>query len=341
MANQSPDPLANTLMNLIEGHRVTAVIYAAAKLGIADLLFEGPKTAAELARLSDTHRQSLLRLMRGLVTLDICTEAADGTFQLTEIGTRLAGKSERSLKAWVLVEGEMLRAGCSGLTECIRTGKTADELAGLGQERFERLAETKQAGLFNEGMASMTRAALPPVLAACDFSGIATLMDVGGGLGELMSAILTKYPSMRGIVFDLPHCADGARRNLTAAGVAERAEFVGGSFFESVPRGADAIVLKSIIRDWKDDRCLRILRNCHSSLKHGDRLTVIDRVMPENLEPKAEHLSAVLSDLNMLRGPGGCERTEGEHRSMLSASGFRVTRIVPAGRYSLIEATVA
>jgi O-methyltransferase domain/Dimerisation domain len=234
MANQSSDPLANRLMDLIAGHRVTAVIYAAAKLGIADLLFEGPKPAAELARLSDTHRQSLLRLMRGLVTLDICREAADGTFQLTEIGTRLAGKSECSLKAWVLVEGEMLRAGWSGLTECIRTGKTADELAGLGQERFERLAETKQAGLFNEGMASMTRAALPPVLAACDFSGISTLMGVGGGLGELMSATLTKYPSMRGIVFDLPHCADGARRNLTAAGVAERAEFVGGSFFESV-----------------------------------------------------------------------------------------------------------
>lgn len=341
MASQSSDRSGNRLMDLVAGHRVTAVVYAAAKLGIADLLLEGPKTAAELARLSDTHRRSLLRLMHGLVTLDMCTEAADGTFQLTEIGTRLAARSERSLKAWVLVEGEMLRAGWSGLIESIRTGKTANELAGLGQERFERLAETKQAGLFNEGMVSMTRVALPPLLTVCDFSGISTLMDVGGGLGELMSAILRKYPSMRGIVFDLPHCAEGARRNLTAAGVAERAEFVGGSFFESVPRGADAIVLKSIIHNWNDERCMRILRNCHSALKNGDRLTVIDRVISENLEPNAEHLSAVLSDLNMLRGSGGCERTENEHRSLLSESGFRVPRIVPAGRYSLIEATVA
>ena len=195
--------------------------------------------------------------------------------------------------------------------------------------------------MFNEGMKSMTRFAMPALLAACDFSMVSTLMDVGGGLGELMSAILRKYPSMRGIVFDLPHCAEGARRNLTAAGVAERAEFVGGSFFESVPRGADAIILKNIIHDWNDERCVRILRNCHSALKRDDRVTVIDRVMPENLMPNAEHLSAALSDLNMLRGPGGCERTEGEHRSLLSESRFQVTRIVPAGRLSLIEATVS
>jgi hypothetical protein len=203
------------------------------------------------------------------------------------------------------------------------------------------MAETKDAGVFNEGMASMTRVALPPLLSACDFSGISTLMDVGGGVGELMSAILKKYPSMRGIVFDLPHCTERARQNLAGAGVAERAEFIGGSFFESVPAGADAIMLKSIIHDWNDERCVRILQNCHSALKRGDRLTVIDRVVPEKVEPDADYLSAVLSDLNMLRGPGGCERTESEHRDLLSRSGFRMTRVVPAGRYSLIEATVA
>jgi hypothetical protein len=328
-------------MDLVAGHRVTAVIYVAAKLGIPDLLFEGPKAAAELARLTDTHQRSLLRLMRGLVTLAICMEAADGRFELTEMGTRLAAKSERSLKPWVVVEGEMLRAGWGQLIESIRTGKTVTELAGLGPERFERMAETKDAGVFNEGMASMTGVALPALLAACDFSGVSTLMDVGGGLGELMSGILTKYPSMRGIVLDLPHCAEGARQHLAAAGVAERAEFIAGSFFESVPAGAEAIVLKSIIHDWNDERCARILQTCHSALKPGARLTVIDRIVPEKLQPKADHLSAVLSDLNMLRGPGGCERTEREHRELLGKSGFRMTRVVPAGRYSLIEATVA
>jgi hypothetical protein len=340
MPTQSSDP-ANMLMDLVAGHRVTAVIYVAAKLGIPDLLFEGPKAAAELARLTDTHQRSLLRLMRGLVALAICREAADGRFELTEMGALLAAKSERSLKAWVVVEGEMLRAGWGQLIESIRTGKTATELAGLGQERFERMAETKDAGVFNEGMASMTRVALAPLLSACDFSGISTLMDVGGGVGELMSAILRKYPSIRGIVFDLPSCAERAKQNLAAAAVAERAEFIGGSFFESVPAGADAIILKSIIHDWNDERCARILQNCHSALKRGDRLTVIDRIVPEKAEPNVDHLSAVLSDLNMLRGPGGCERTESEHRDLLGESGFRVTRVVPAGRYSLIEATVA
>ena len=341
MPTESFDASANALLDLVAGHRVTAVIYVAAKLGIADLLAEGPKTAAELARLTDTHQPSLLRLMRALVALAICTEAPDGKFELTETGTRLAEKSERSVKAWVLVEDEMLRAGWGQLIESIRTGKTAGELAGLGQERFERLAETANASLFNEGMASFTRAALPPLLAACEFSGISTLMDVGGGHGELMIAILRKYSSIHGIIFDLPHCSEGARRNLAAAGVAERGEFIGGSFFESVPAGADAIVLKSIIHDWNDERCERILQNCRRALKHGARLTVIDRIVPEKLEPKADHLAAVLSDLNMLRWSGGCERTEGEHRELLNKSGFRVTRVVPAGRYSLIEATPA
>lgn len=340
MAKQSSDRSATALMDLVAGHRVTAVIYVAATLGIADLLFEGPKTATELASLTDTHECSLHRLMRGLVALAICREAADRRFELTEIGAHLAAKSERSLKAWALFEGEILRAGWVQLIESIRTGKTGTELAGLGQERFERMAETKNAALFNEGMAAITRVALPPILSACDFSGISTLMDVGGGVGELMSAVLKKYPTMRGIVFDLPHCAERARQNLAAAGAAQRAEFIGGSFFESVPAGADAIILKSVIHNWNDDRCVRILQNCHNAMKPAGRLTVIDRVVPENVKPDTDYLAAVLSDLNMLRGPGGCERTEREHRELLSRCGFRVTRIVPAGRYSLIEATV-
>ncbi len=332
---------ANALLSLAAGHRVTAIIYTAAKLGLADLLFDRPKTSDELARLTETHQPSLLRLMRALVVLRICTEVAGGVFQLTEMGSRLAAKSERSLKGWVIVEGEMLRAGWSGLIDSIRTGKTGNELAGLGQERFERMAESKDAAVFNEGMASITRLLMPAVLAACDFSGVSTLMDVGGGVGELMRAVLKKYPSIRGVVFDLPHCAERAGQNLAAAGVAQRAEFIGGNFFEAVPAGADAIVLKNVIHDWSDERCALVLQNCYRALKPGCRLTVIDRVVPEKLEPTAEHLAVVLSDLNMLRGPGGCERTEREHRALLTAGGFRVTRIVPAGPNSLIEAIVA
>jgi hypothetical protein len=211
-APRRSDSSANVLLNLVDGHRVTAVIYVAARVGLADLLLEGPKSVPKLARLTDTHERSLLRLMWALVELAICTEASDGGFKLTEMGTYLAANSERSLKAWVLLEGGMLRASWGKLIDSIRTGKTAAELAGLGQERFEALAKTKDAGLFNEAMVSITRMAVPAVLSAYDFSGISTLIDVGGGLGELMIAILREYPSMRGIVFDLPHCGRGKKK---------------------------------------------------------------------------------------------------------------------------------
>lgn len=341
MSTQSSDPSASALLDLIAGHRITAVIHVAARLGIADLLLESPKTAAELSRLTDTHNRSLLRLMRALVAFAICTEGADGSFNLTEVGTYLAAKSKRSLKAWVLLEGEMLRPGWIGLIESIRTGKTTGQLAGLGQEQFEVIAKTKNAGLFNEAMVSMTRMEVPAVLAAYDFSGISTLMDVGGGLGQLMSAILTKYLSMRGMVFDLPHCAEGARKNFSDAGIAERCEFVAGSFFESVPAGSDAIIMKSIIHDWNDERCVRILQNCHRVLTPGARLLLIDRVMPEKLEPGGGDRFVVLDDLNMLRGPGGCERTPSEFRALLAKGGFDMRRIVPTGRYSVIESSAA
>lgn len=336
-ASQNSAP-ANALVDLVDGHRVTAVIYVAAKLGIADLLFEVPKTVPELARLTDTDERSLFRLMRTLVKLAICTESSDGKLQLTGMGTHLAANSERSMKAWVLLEGGMLRADWSELIESIRTGKTGTELAGLGQERFEVMAKTKEGSLFNEAMVSITRMAVPAVLTAYDFSGISTLMDVGGGLGELMCAILKEYPSMRGIVFDLPHCAEGARKNLSAAGVADRCEFIAGSFFESLPTGADAIIMKSIIHDWNDERCVRLLRLCRGVLESGARLMLIDKVIPEKIDPDAHDLFVFLDDLNMLRGPGGCERTPSEFRTLLAKGGFAMRRIVPTGgRYSVIE----
>jgi SAM-dependent methyltransferase len=335
-----PHPSPNTMMDLIAGHRVTAVIYVAAKLGLADLLTDGRRTAADLARLTDTHERSLLRLLRALCGLGICTEAGGGTFGLTELGGFLAAKSERSVKAWALLEGDMLRAGWGQMIDSIRTGKTASEFAGGSPERFEEMDRTNRAAaaLFNEAMVSGTRMQIAALLAVYDFSGIATLMDVGGGLGELISAIAGKYPSMQGIVFDLPHCEEAAVKNLAASGVADRCRFIGGSFFEQVPAGADAIIMKYIIHDWNDERCVQILRNCHRALKPGAKLLVVDRVMPARLEATPDHLAVALADLNMMRGPGGCERTEGEHRALLAKGGFGLTRFVPFGRFSVIEA---
>lgn len=341
MTTQDSVEPANRLIDLIGGHRVTSVIYVAAKLGIADHLADRPCTASNLAQLTNTHERSLLRLMRALVALGICAEAPDGTFKLTETGSHLAAMSERSLKAWVIVEGELLTAGWADFIESIRTGKTGAELAGSVQDRFELLASSGQAGIFNEGMVSLTRVELPTLLAGCDFSGISTLMDVGGGVGELMVAILERYPAMRGIVFDLPHCEEAARKNLANLGLADRFEFIPGNFFESIPAGADAIIMKTVIHDWNDERCVTILRNCHRALKHGARLMVVDRIMPEKFEPTSAHLEATLMDLNMLRGPGGRERTENEFRELLWKGGFHMNRVIPAGRYNVIEAAAA
>ena len=224
-----PHPSPNTMMDLIAGHRVTAVIYVAAKLGLADLLTDGPRTVTHLARLTDTHEGSLLRLMRALCALGICSEAGDGTFGLTELGFYLTAKSERSVKAWALLEGDMLRAGWGQMIESIRTGKTASELAGGSPERFEEMARASRAAaaLFNEAMVSGTRMQIAALLAVYDFSGIATLMDVGGGLGELVSAIVEKHLTMQGIVFDLPHCEEAAEKNLAASGIVDRCRFIG------------------------------------------------------------------------------------------------------------------
>ena len=338
---QSSDPSADLLLNLIDGHRVTAVIHTAARLGIADFLLESPKSAAELTRLTGAHERSLSRLLRTLAKLSICAEAPDGKFELTAAGTLLAANSERSLKAFALLEGGLMRAAWDELFESIRTGKTAAELAGRTvQEHFANAAK-QSAGLFNEAMVSITRMAVSDLLAAYDFSGIRTLMDVGGGLGEPLIGILKEYPSMRGVVFDLPLSSEKAKKNISDAGVADRCEFSPGDFFESVPSGADVVIMKSIIHDWNDERCAKILQNCHRALAPSARLILVDKVLPEKIEPGLGDLFVFLDDLNMLQGAGGCERTPAEVRALLAKGGFRMQRVVPSGRYNVIEASAS
>jgi O-methyltransferase domain len=201
----------------------------------------------------------------------------------------------------------MVLRSWAGLLDSIRTGKPAAELAGF-DSGFELIADKPRlVRMFNEAMAAFTRTVIPAVLGAYDFSGIGRLIDLGGGHGQLFCAILQAYPDMRGAVFDLPRCAEGAKRQLAEAGVGERGEFIAGSFFESVPDGADALLLKSIIHDWDEERSLKILGNCRGALAEGARLLLIERLMPELPKVDPKHRDAVLSDLNMLRGTGGRE----------------------------------
>ena len=252
------------LFDLVQSHRVTAVIYVAVKLGIAELLRGGPQTLGQLAKATGAHERSLGRLLTVLSTIGICERTGQGSYALTEVGAGLDGEAEQSFKGWAIFEAEMLSKRWSGMLKSVMTGKTAAELQGLA-DSFELMGRTPEnVAKFNAAMTELTRLVMPDILRAYDFSGISHLMDVGGGSGELLGAIAQQNRKLRGTVFDLPRCADAAGKHLQQIGISDRVEFVAGDFFKSVPAVADAIILKSMIHDWNDARSISILRNCRS-----------------------------------------------------------------------------
>ena len=329
------------LFDLVQSHRITAVIYVAAKLGIAELLRDGPRTTDDLAAATGADRGALSRLLRGLSAVGICSRERDGRYALTSMGTALDGEAGHSFKAWAIFEGEMLSDRWSGLLETVRTGKTAAELLGFSSS-FEMMARSPEnIAIFNAAMADLTRLVTPDVLRAYDFSRVSHLMDVGGGAGEFVAAAARQYPRMRATVFDLQRCEEAATRHLQDAGVSDRAAFMAGDFFEAVPAIADLILLKSIIHDWNDERSRLILRNCRKALPQHGTLLLLERILPDAPSDSDEDRANVMSDLNMLRGPGGRERTRGEYHRLLDDAGFRPKDIYPAGRFNVIEARPA
>jgi hypothetical protein len=326
------------LFDLIQSHRVTAVIYVAARLGLAELLSYGPQTPGRLAKATGADERALGRLLTALSTIGICERTGEGSYALTEMGAGLDGAAEQSFKSWAIFEAEMLSTRWSGMLESVMTGKTAAELQGLANS-FELMGRTPElVDKFNAAMTELTRLVTPDILRSYDFSGISHLMDVGGGSGELLGAIAQQNRKLRGTVFDLPRCAEAASRHLGQIGISDRVEFVAGDFFKSVPAVADAIILKSIIHDWNDARSISILRNCREALPSNGKLLLVERLMPETLAMSDEHRAHALSDLNMLCGPGGCERTEGQYRELFDQSGFDLAAVHPAGRFNVIEA---
>jgi hypothetical protein len=328
------------LLDLIQSHRVTAVVYVAAKLGLAELLRDGPRSPDELAKATGAHKEALGRLLTALSTLGICSFAGGDRYSLTEMGAALDGDAEHSFRHWAIFEGEMLAKSWNGMLETIMTGKTAAEIQNVANS-FELMARAPEnVAIFNAAMTDMTRLVTPDVLRAYDFGAISHLMDVGGGSGELIGAVAKKYPNLRGTVFDLPRCAEVANHHFDRLGISDRAGFLAGDFFQSIPAGADAIILKSVIHDWSDERSCIILRNCRQALPKDGTLLLVERLMPESPGLSDEDRAHALSDLNMLRGPGGQERTENEYHRLLTKSGFHPTRLHPAGRFNVIESRV-
>jgi len=337
----SSQAAALKLFDLVQSHRVTALIHIAARLGLAELLRDGPQPLGALAAATGADEGALGRLLTALSTIGICSRSGDGRYALTETGACLDGAGEHSVKGWVIFEAEMLAKSWSGMFDTIMSGKNAAELQGLANS-FELMGKTlENVTKFNAAMVDLTRLVTPAILGSYDFSGISRLMDVGGGAGELLGAIAQQNQKLCGTVFDLPRCAEAANTHLQAIGVSDRVEFVAGDFFKSVPTIADAIILKSVIHDWNDARSISILRNCREALPGGGKLLLVERLMPEMPAVTDEDKAHALSDLNMLRGPGGLERTEEQYRKLLEQGGFVLAAIHPAGRFNLLEARPA
>jgi orsellinic acid C2-O-methyltransferase len=333
---------AARLLGIVNGSWMSQAAYAAASLRIPDLLAERAKSAEELAREAGVHAPSLRRLLRALVTLEICRESREELYEVTPMGALLRTDQPDSLRSWTLYWGGPQWPVWGNLLHSVTTGESARMLV-TGSDGFERLeTDPEAAALFNQAMVELTRLDTADIVRACDFSASERIIDVGGGFGGLLAAILQANPDKRGVLFDRPHAMEGARELMKVARLADRCEFIAGDFFETIPGGADAYLLKSVIHDWNDERSVVILRNCRCAMKGAAKLLLVERIVPRRLDASAAHRSIARGDLNMLVGLGGRERTEDEYRSLLGAAGLNVNAIVPAGRtFGVIEAVPA
>ena len=331
-AKEVPPPMQ--MLQIISGFWISRSVYVTAKLGIADLLKDGPKTAAELAAATGTHEPSLFRILRALVPSGIVTQENE-RFGSTPVLETLRTDVPGSLRAFAMTElGEEHYPAWGELLYSVRTGGIAFDRA-FGEPIWQFFSKhPENAQIFNDAMTGVTGQATDALHAAYQFTGTKTIMDVGGGHGSLLISILQRNPDMRGILFDAPEVIEGAKGSLAKSGCDDRTQLVGGDFFKSVPEGADAIILKWIIHDWNDEQCVTILRNCHRALPENGKLMLVEAVVPATDEP---HFSKFI-DLNMLVMTGGRERTEAEFEKLYADSGFRLTRIVPTeSPFSLIE----
>ncbi len=316
---------------------ISQAAYVAAKLGIADLLAEGPKHVAGLATASQTDERSLYRVLRTLAMTGTFRETEPKVFENTPVSETLRSNIPNSLRETAIWLGEEPHWRVYGeMLYSVRTGNPAWKHV-HGQDVFPYLFETNRelGGIFNRAMMSFSGTTIPTIVEAYDFSGIGVLADVAGGYGHLLAGVLKEYPQMKGVLFDLPYVLEGASTLLEKEGIADRVELVRGDFFESVPVPADAYMLKHIIHDWYDEQNTTILNNIRASMPDEGKILIIDTVIPEGNEP---HFGKIM-DLEMLVSPGGVERTESEFRTLLATSGFRLNRIVPTKSIvSIVEA---
>ena len=324
------------LRRLVDGFKVSQAITVLVVTGVADLLAVGEKTADELAVAAGLHPPSLYRLLRALAAAGVLEELGERRFRMSAVGELLGSDSPGSLAGWAEYMGSPTNWRTWGnLQESVRTGKTGFELLFGSDAWTYRAAHPHEQALFDRAMISTAGSVSESILHAYDFSRFRTVVDVGGGRGAFLAAILARNPGLSGVLFDQPQVVEGAEKLLQTYGVNERCRVEGGSFFEAVPADGDAYLLKSVIHDWYDADALRILAVCRKCMSDGASLLVVERV----LAPPNQGLEDKLSDLNMLVNPGGIERTVEEFGDLLAQTGFRLDRHVPTtGPQDVLEA---
>jgi hypothetical protein len=323
------------MLQYLFGFMGSQAIAVAARLRIADLVAQGPKTLDELALTTQAHTSSLRRMLQLLSSLGIFEEQPDGRYRQTSLSATLRSDVPQSLRDYAIMLGsEFVWKSWGDLGATVVTGLPAFERT-HGLPLFEYLTtHADSAAIFNAAMTSLSSTELRTILDAYDFSSFERIVDVGGGHGAFLYAILLAHPKLSGVLADKPSVVAGAAA-LRDAAVTQRCEIVGADFFSAVPEGADGYVAKSVIHDWNDKDALTILRNCRAAIKADGKLLLIERILkPANLPDLAR-----FRDLQMLVFTrGGCERTEAEFRALLGAAHFAVTRVIPtAGPLSIIE----
>jgi hypothetical protein len=321
------NPPPAVMFTLIMGRWVSHLIYIAAKLELADRLKHGPRTVEQLATAADVQVQALYRVLRALASVGVFAETKGKRFKLTPLAVTLQKAVPGSMHATALMLGEKFQEDAwAQLLHGVKTGEIPFLRAHVVPqfEYFEKHPEHLK--IFGEAMTNVSSTENPAIAFAYKFSGIRTLVDVGGGNGSLLATILKANPKLKGVLFDLPSVSTRAKqdRHVTAKGIAERCTLESGDFFEAVPKGGDAYIMKRTLHDWDDERCTKILANCCAAMSEKGKVLVVDSLIPPGNDPDR----GKLLDMQMLI-IGGRERTKQEFAALLREAGLKLTRVVP------------
>lgn len=332
-----PAPFA--LLDLIQGSIVTQAVHAAARLDVAETLADGPLPAAEIAGRVGAHPEATYRLLRMLASYGIFAERGDGSFELTPMAEALRAGAPQSMRRIALLMGHPVHwEDWSHLTESVQTGEPSlPKYRGMSAWEFFG-ANPEYGAVFGQGMTNLSELETEPVVAAYDFSRFGTIVDVGGGRGTLLAAVLQQAPGSRGVLYS-PSSREDAEQELAAYGVADRCTIEEGTLFDPVPAGADAYLLKHVVHDWPEPQALEMLRNVRKSVSPDSRILLMEFVLDGDLN---EPHSGKLVDLWLLLLVGGRERTAQQYRELFAEAGFELTGITPtSSALSIVEARPA